>query len=127
MNATTTSLFVKIVPPDGNPAIAQYQASVKLGSAPQTCSVKAEADPLGCKIGNLTPAKKFTIQVKGCLPASAGCGNFKEKPMWTKPNRTFALKITVGFTHQGCPLDATLNFPAKKTYPCFGDALLRIP
>ncbi len=103
LNATTTSLFVKIVPPDGNPAIEQYEASVKLGSASQACSVKAEADPLGCEIGNLTPAKQFTIQVKGCLPASAGCSSFKEKVMWTKPNRTFALKIAVGFTHHGCP------------------------
>ncbi len=111
MNATTTSLFVKIVPPDGNPAIAHYEASVKLGSASQACSVKAEADPLGCKIGHLTPAKEFTIQVKGCLPASAGCGNFKKKAMWTKPNRKFA----VSSTYQGCPSNAILNFPTTPT------------
>ncbi len=90
LNTTTTSLFVKIVPPRGNPAIAQYQVGVKFGSAPQACNVKAGADLLGCNIKNLTPAKECTIQVKGCLPASAGCGTFIEKAIWTKPNRTFS-------------------------------------
>ncbi len=77
---------MNIVPPDGNPAIVQYQAGVKDGGASQACTVNADAEPLGCKIENLTPARAFTIQVKGCLPLSAGCGNFKEMTIWTKPN-----------------------------------------
>ncbi len=89
MNVTTTSLFVKIVPPDGNPEIAQYQASAGLGSSSQTCNVKADADPLGCLIDKLSPAREYAVEVKGCLPDSAGCGNFKEKAIWTKPNGKF--------------------------------------
>ncbi len=86
MNATTTSLFVKIDPPSGNPAIAHFQASVTLDASSQTCNVKADADPLGCLIDKLSPAREYTVQVKGCLPDSAGCGSFKEKAIWTKPN-----------------------------------------
>ncbi len=89
MNVTTTSLFVKIVPPDGNPEITHYQASATLGGASQTCNVKDDVDPLGCQIDKLSPAREYAVKVKGCLPASAGCGSFKEKAMWTKPNGKF--------------------------------------
>ncbi len=82
---TTNSLFVNIVPPDGNPATEEYQASVKLGSPSQTCSVKADVDPLGCKIENLSPAREYVILVKGCLPSSVGCGASLEKVFWTTP------------------------------------------
>ncbi len=77
---------MSVVPPDGNPEIEQYQARVKGGSASQTCTVNANAEPLGCHVEHLTPAREFTIEVNGCLPRSVGCGNFKEKFLWTRPN-----------------------------------------
>ncbi len=84
---------MKILPPAGNAAIAQYQATVEHGSPSQTCNTKTDVDPLGCQIDSLLPARRYIIQVKGCLPASAGCGSFVEKAMWTKPNRMFGPKI----------------------------------
>ncbi len=77
---------MSILPPDGNPEIEQYQARVKLGNASQTCYVHASASPLGCEVEHLAPAREFTIEVRGCLPGSVGCGNFKEKSFWTNPN-----------------------------------------
>ncbi len=53
------------------------------------------------KLTVFLPARKYNVQVKGCLPDSAGCGSFKEKAMWTKPNRMFCPKI----------FDATLIVP----------------
>ncbi len=85
-DVSTNSAFVSIVPPDGNPEIEQYQARVKDGSASQTCNVNANAEPLGCHIEHLLPAREFTIEVSGCLPISVGCGIFKEKSLWAMPN-----------------------------------------
>ncbi len=85
-DTTTNSLFVNIVPPDGNPATEEYQASVKLGSPLQSCKVKADADPLGCKIENVSPAREYVILVKGCLPSSVSCGASLEKAFWTRPS-----------------------------------------
>ncbi len=90
---TTNSLFVNIVPPDGNPVTEEYQASVKLGSPSQTCNVKADADPLRCKIENVSPAREFVIQVQGCLPSSNGCGASLEKAFWTTPKGKFFVTL----------------------------------
>ncbi len=79
------------MPPEGNREIEQYQASAKLGSSSQVCTVKADVKPLGCKIENLAPAREYHIQVRGCLPSSVGCGAFVEKAVWTTPKSKFLL------------------------------------
>ncbi len=85
MNVTTRDVFVKFVPPDGNPSIAEYQGNLKNGAPSEICSVDAGVEPLGCIIGDLKAATEYTIQARGCLPHGVGCSENREKMFWTRP------------------------------------------
>ncbi len=84
-NVSTNEAIVLIVPPEGNPSIEKYQASIKHGEALQACSVNVGAHPLGCTISSLIAATEYTVQVQSCLVNDALCSSFTEQGFWTKP------------------------------------------
>ncbi len=74
---------MEIVPPEGNPSIEKYEVNAK--SSSQACVAVVGVLPLGCTLDSLNAATEYTVQVKSCLPSSAGCSVFREETFWTRP------------------------------------------
>ncbi len=81
--------MVKFIDPDGNPAIAKFEAGVKGGSPGQNCSVETALVELECIVSNLHPARQHIINARACLPKLEGCSAAIEKEIWTMPPGSF--------------------------------------
>ncbi len=58
----------------GHPDVVDYRANATVGPSTHGCTVKAEADPLSCWIGGLSPETVYVVSAVACLSDSAGCG-----------------------------------------------------
>ncbi len=78
-----TSVGVKVQEPSENNVIKRFEASVKGGTPQQTCTIKANSDPLLCTISDLMASHEYTVDVKACVHGSNACGAPLEKSFRT--------------------------------------------
>ncbi len=69
----TTSFRVSFQAPTGNRGINHFEVSVEGGCTEKKCTLAKSASPLQCQFGGLLPATRYAINVRSCLPKSAGC------------------------------------------------------
>ncbi len=74
---------MKLDEPKENNVIKRYEAYIKDGRPEQACVIKANEDPLVCKISGLSPARAYTVGLKACVHGSNGCGAAFEKSFRT--------------------------------------------
>ncbi len=74
VNATTQAATVLIEEPQLSSLIRSYDVGIQGGTQNQTCSAKANADIVQCRLGGLQPNTAYTALVKACLLAEEGCG-----------------------------------------------------
>ncbi len=89
MNVMATTAIVVAGPPDGNPDIGSYEASVVGGNNLQTCTIQASEKPPQCILGLLSPNTDYTFSLKACMPSSFGCGASVTRDAKTLPQSKF--------------------------------------
>ncbi len=85
VSATINAATIQAYPPTGNTAIDTYEAFIQGGSPTQSCSVAAASDPLQCEITDLASATAYTVSLRACMPAMAGCGSTVQTDLTTPP------------------------------------------
>ncbi len=84
-----TTVVIVAGPPDGNPDIGSYEASVVGGNNLQKCTIQKSDNPPQCILGLLSPNTDYTFSLKACMPSSFGCGESVTRDAKTLPQSKF--------------------------------------